>query len=449
MIPNTLRRPPFTDEQGLHRVSTQANAGLLRYLSVAISPARQAAFDILLRIETTAAYSDELLNSRLTAHLDQRDRALAAEIVLGTLRRRGEIDRLIARPSRRPVAELDAEVRASLRMGCYQLRYLDRIPERAAVSESVDLVKRARKSSAAGMVNAVLRRLPQRPAPSDSAEWSHPAWLRQRWRRAFGEEATSALLEANLQPPATYLRLNACYPAEETSRRLRNEGITTESTEVSSCRRVVKGRPVSTEPFKQGRIRVQDISSQMVVPMLELRSGHSFLDLCAAPGGKTFQAMEALAAQGSVGRAAFVACDRHPHRLRTTRALAKQPVDLAVLDATQRLPFQRTFDRILVDAPCSGTGTLARNPEIKWRLRLQDIEALSRKQGKILAKTLEALSPGGILVYATCSLETEENQGVVDQVLDGKTGFAASAYMTRVPGRDAGDGFFACRIVRV
>ena len=399
-------------------------------------------------METTAAYSDELLHSRLTSRLDERDRALAAEIVMGTLRRQGEIDQLICQPCRRPLTELDPEVRAALRMGCYQLRYLDRIPGRAAVSESVDLVKRARKSSAAGMVNALLRRLPERPRPSESAEWSHPKWLRQRWRRAFGEAAADAVLQANLQPPCTYLRLNARYPFEETLQRLDEEGVATEPTEMPSCRRVVKGRAAATESYKQGRVRVQDISSQMVVPMLELERGHSFLDLCAAPGGKTFQALESLAAPGLTGQAALVACDRRPHRLRIMRELATEPLDLAVLDAAQALPFQGTFDRILVDAPCSGTGTLAHNPEIKWRLRPRDIETLSRKQAAILARALEALSPGGILVYATCSLEPEENQGVVDQVLDGRTEFAARAYMTRVPGRDAGDGFFACRIVR-
>ena len=399
-------------------------------------------------METTSAYSDELLHSRLTERLEERDRALAREIVLGTLRRRGEIDQLIAKPSRRPVEKLDLEVRTALRMGCYQIRYLDRIPDRAAVSESVDLVKRARKSSAAGMVNAVLRRLPQRPRPSESADWSHPKWLRERWRQAFGEAATDALLQANLQPPRSYLRLNTRYPVEETVSRLADEGVTTEPAEIPSCRLLVKGRPASTESSKQGRIRMQDISSQMVVPMLKLKPGHSFLDLCAAPGGKTFQALETLIADELSSQSAAIACDRRLQRLRTMRELATEPVNLVSLDAETALPFQRTFDRILVDAPCSGTGTLARNPEIKWRLRPRDIEALSRKQANILASGLQALSPGGVLVYATCSLEPEENRGVVDHVLTGRTEFAADAYMTRVPGRDAGDGFFACRIVR-
>ncbi len=413
-----------------------------------ISPARQAAFDILLRVETTAAYSDELLNSRLTIHLDDRDRALTFEVVLGTLRRQGEIDRQIAQPSRRPLEELDAEVRTALRMGCYQIRYLDRIPDHAAVSESVDLVKRGRKSSAAGMVNAILRRLPTRPRPAESAEWSHPKWLRDRWLLCFGDSAADSVLQTNLQPPSTYLRLNVRYPVHETVDRLAAEGVLTEPTEIASCRLLVEGKPALTEVYKQGRIRVQDIGSQMVVPMLGLGSGHTFLDLCAAPGGKTFQALETLTTVEHSNQAARVACDLRLHRLRTMRELATESVDMVALDALIALPFRTTFDRILVDAPCSGTGTLARNPEIKWRLKQRDIDVLSRRQARILANGLEALSPGGVLVYATCSLEPEENRGVVDEVLMERTEFAADAYMTRVPGRDAGDGFFACRIVR-
>ena len=163
------------------------------------------------------------------------------------------------------------------------------------------------------------------------------------------------------------------------------------------------------------------------------------------PGGKTFQALETLIAGELSSHSAAIACDRRLHRLRTMRELATESVDLVSFDAETALPFQRTFDRILVDAPCSGTGTLARNPEIKWRLRPRprDIEALSRKQANILDNGLTALSPGVVLAYATCSLEPEENRGVVDHVLTQRTEFAADAYMTRVPGRDAGDGFFA------
>lgn len=416
-----------------------------------VSPARQVAFEILRRVETDAAYSSELLHAaptedRKQGSLDQlgeKDRALATEIVLGCLRWQGELDHLITHSARRPAEQLDTEVRIALRLGSYQLRHLERIPERAAVWESVELVKRAGKRSAAGLVNAVLRRLPPRPPEAQSHELAHPQWLVERWRRNFGPRLTASLLEANLRRPATYLRLNAQYPPDETSLKLAAEGVETAPAESPLASRVVRGRPTETECYRQGRIRIQDLSSQMVVPLLELDSRRSFLDVCAAPGGKTYQAVELRGSAQDV-----VAGDRHLHRLKTMRRLATSEVDLVVLDAETSLPFRKQFDRILVDVPCSGTGTLARNPEIKWRLRPADLEVLQRKQHRILSSALRALPPGGILVYATCSLEPEENQQVVESTLRERTEFRADAYQQWVPGRDPGDGFFACSIRR-
>ena len=209
------------------------------------------------------------------------------------------------------------------------------------------------------------------------------------------------------------------------------------------CRVVRRGRPGATKCYQQGRIRIQDISSQTVTPLLDLEAHHSFLDVCAAPGGKTCQALEQ---GGSSGQS--VAADLHLHRLRTMRALATVRLNLVSLDAETSLPLRQKFDRVLVDVPCSGTGTLARNPEIKWRLTPEDLDDLSHKQQRILSNALAALGPDGVLVYATCSLEPEENQAVVEAVLEAETGFTSGAYLQRVPGRDAGDGFFACRLER-
>jgi 16S rRNA (cytosine967-C5)-methyltransferase len=194
------------------------------------------------------------------------------------------------------------------------------------------------------------------------------------------------------------------------------------------------------------------------VPLLQLDAQHSFLDLCAAPGGKTFQAIDARRSSRGV-----VAADRHLHRLRTLRVLAEsgaasgfqsaeagvsQVIDCVVLDAQFGLPFRGPFDRILVDAPCSGTGTLARNPEIKWRLRPEDLSELAAKQRAILSRALDHLAPAGVLVYSTCSLEPEENQEVVDAVRKERPSFEVGAYFQRVPGREPGDGFFACQMRR-
>ncbi len=417
---------------------------------MALSPARRAAYRILKRVET-GGYSSELLHtSPELAEMDPRDRALATELVLGSLRWQGALDDLLRQAARRPVEKLDPEVRIALRMGAYQLRYLERIPDRAAVSESVELVKRARKRSAMGLVNAVLRRLPESPDHEGDREreLAHPTWLVERWRRTYGDEAAQGILRFNQTPPPTYLRLNVRFPVEETLERLAREGIETAPTELAACRRVLSGRPAATECFREGRVRIQDLGSQAIVPLLELAPGGRLLslrllDLCAAPGGKTYQALESAG-----GDLRAVAADRHLRRLSTMRRLETCPAPLVVVDAEAELPFRSSFDRVLVDAPCSGTGTLARNPEIKWRLREDDLADLARKQRRILSRGLDALTPDGILVYSTCSLEPEENRQVVEAVLREKTGFAAGDYLERLPGREEGDGFFACRITR-
>ena len=394
-----------------------------------------------MKVETEGAFSTDVLHSSLLDSLTERDGALVSEIALGCLRRQGEIDHFLTQTAQRGMGKLDPEVRVALRMGCYQMWFLDRIPDRAAVSESVEIVKCSPKRSAAGLVNAVLRKLLDRP--NSSADSSNPTWITERWRRIYGPEITASILGANLKSPPTYLRLNARYPLEETLAQLAAEGVETEETEVRWCRVVRQGRPQAAECYRQGRIRIQDISSQAITPLLDLEARHRFLDVCAAPGGKTCQALEQ---GGSSGQS--VAADLHLHRLRTMRTLATVPLNMVSLDAETSLPFRQTFDRVLVDAPCSGTGTLARNPEIKWRLTPEDLDELSRKQQRILRNALAALRPGGVLVYATCSLEPEENQAVVEAVLETETVFRSGAYLQRVPGRDAGDGFFACRLER-
>jgi 16S rRNA (cytosine967-C5)-methyltransferase len=342
------------------------------------SPARSVAFEVLRQVER-GGYAADLLFTHSTT-LESRDAGLASEIALGVLRYQSQLDFLIERYSSRPAARLDPEVRIALRMGIYQLRYLERVPAHAAIHESVELIKRARKRSAAGFANAVLRKVDREPVdwPSREIELAHPGWLLERWDRQFGPELATGIALKNLQRPETYRR----------------------------------------------GLRIQDIGSQSIVPLLDLSPGQTFLDLCAAPGNKTAQALEA--------EVRAVACDIHWSRLSPMKSLG---IDLVVLDASQPLPFRTLFDRILVDAPCTGTGTLAHNPEIKWRLRPAAIEELQQIQKRILRQAIEALAPGGRLVYSTCSLEREENEDVVEG-LDVQI-------MRRIPGRDAGDGFFA------
>lgn len=342
-----------------------------------ISPARQIAFDVLRKVHEGGYASDLLL--RHSTSLDSRDAALASEIVFGCLRYQAQLDHLISLFAAGP---LDPEVRVALRMGIYQIRYLDRIPPHAAVSESVELVKRSRKKSAAGLVNAVLRRVDRKPIawPDRATQLSTPGWLIEKWDRQFGQEPTDAIAAAFLKPVETYVASTG---------------------------------------------RIQDVGAQSVVQYLDLHPGLTFLDLCAAPGNKTAQALE-------FGVKA-VACDLHLHRLQDLRL----DCPLVVLDGTKPLPFRTKFDRILVDAPCSGTGTLARNPEIKWRLRPSDLIDLHRKQVALLRNAQECLKPGGRLVYSTCSLEEEENRLVLDTI-----GWKPDQTVERLPGLEPGDGFF-------
>ena len=351
------------------------------------APARRAAFEILRKTEA-GGYASDLLRA---APLDSRDAGLASQIVFGVLRYRAQLDFLAAHYSGRDPQRLDAEVLTALRMGIFQLRYLERVPAHAAVADSVQLVKQARKTSAAGLVNAVLRKVNRGPMawPNREVELSCPEWLLAKWERQYGVDSAVAIAQAALCEPESYTRIT----------------------------------PAGT--------RIQDIGSQSIVPLLRLQPGQRFLDLCAAPGNKTAQALEA--------GVRAVACDRYLQRLQEMKNLG---VPLVVLDGAASLPFGVTFDRILVDAPCSGTGTLGRNPEIKWRLRPEDFPALQRRQVALLARARSVLVPGGLLVYSTCSLEREENEDVVASV----PSEPIPSMIHRLPGRDPGDGFFAAVI---
>ena len=340
--------------------------------------AREVAFRVLTRVER-GAWASELLLAH-THGLDARDAGLAWELVLGTLRRQAQLDFIISSFAPR---RLDTAVRVALRMGLYQLRHLDRVPAHAAVTESVELVKGAGKRSAAGLVNAVLRRAPRGEVewPDRATALSCPAWLLESWDRQFGRETAAGIAEAALSPPETHVASTG---------------------------------------------RTQDIGAQSIVPLLQIEPGQTFLDVCAAPGNKTAQAVQA--------GAQTIACDLHFQRLRVLADLTCQRV---ALDATEPLPFSTRFDRVLVDAPCSGTGTLGRNPEIKWRLQASDLPDLHARQVAILRNSLRSLAPGGTLVYSTCSLEREENEEVIGE-------FGGNWRIhRRIPGRDAGDGFFA------
>ena len=422
------------------------------------SVARIFAFDVLLRVETAGGYSDELLHEQLKQNISQADAALATELTLGTLRRQRTLDWVIARllssagqktpRSSLPIARLDAEVLIALRLGVYQLRFLERVPARAAVSESVELVKRARKKSAATLVNAVLRRAAEEaarggaieatvPADLSAAErlgilHSHPTWLVERWLAAYSAEQSVALLEADNRAPRIAAAVLDRARRDEVVRSLEKTGLEVRPGRL--LRDAVSlggGSPSHTEAFARGEIVLLDEASQAVALLLGVQPGDSVLDLCAAPGGKTALLAAAAGPGGTV-----VACDLHSRRLRTLEALMKRigvsNVRGVVLDGTQPLPFTQQFRRILVDAPCSGTGTLTRHPEIRWRLKPGDFAELHAKQVRLLRNALPLLAPGGRLVYSTCSMEAEENEQVVKAALDECAGCRLSDARTAI-----------------
>jgi len=435
------------------------------------SPARVAAFKVLLRVERESAYAVELLHSALLDKLSPLDRNLTTEIVMGVLRWRSALDASIALFSSSPLKKFDLEVLTALRMGVYQLSFLTRVPGHAVLNETVELVKQAKKRSAAGMVNAILRKIEaqarsgKRPSTQGSlAEvFAHPEWLVQKWIEHFGGEVAQQICEYDQHVPPTTIRLSSADDETE----LRNPGIElAPGMLLKNARRVVAGDVTATAILRTGRVAIQDEGSQLVAALVG--EGHRILDCCAAPGGKT----AALATR--LPDAEIVAAELHPHRARLLRQMAPQNnVSVLTADAL-RLPFAAEFDRVLADVPCSGTGTLARNPEIKWTLKTEDLKDLQERQIGILSAAMKHVAPGGRLIYSTCSLEPEENEQVVAACLESNAAFklipakaellrlrrsgeliwedvdrlVSGKFLRTIPGVQPCDGFFAAILER-
>jgi 16S rRNA (cytosine967-C5)-methyltransferase len=444
---------------------------------MAVSPARAAAFEILLRVEREDSYAAELLHSAAFAKLSSRDHGLATELVMGVLRWRSVLDDRIAGASSQKIARLDGEVLTALRLGAYQLQFLSRVPARAAIFESVELVKAARKRSAASFANAVLRKIAAAGtedtfvAISTSSDATmlarnsaHPSWLIERWAEQYGLATALKICAHDQTVPGTSIHIHD----DQYLKELTAAGVELSAGQLLSCaRRVAAGDVTGTGAYRDGRVSIQDEGSQLVA--LLAGQGERFLDCCAAPGSKT----------GFLARrnpnAKVFAMELHPHRARLLQSLTRLPNVHVVAADVRHLPFSSSFDRILADVPCSGTGTLSRNPEIKWRLRAEDLLDLQWRQTAILKSALAQLAVGGRLVYSTCSLEREENEAVVEAALDGAAPFKivnlegqlgqlreagelsfgldvasllAGPYLRTIPGLHPCDGFFAAMIER-
>ena len=442
---------------------------------------RRLASEILLKIDTRKAYADILLDGALRATaLDERDRALLTELIYGTLRWRAAIDARLSRSAGRPVAEIDAPIRNLLRLTCYQLIYLDRIPPYAAVNEAVELTKSLRGRNAAGFVNGVLRSFLRTPGndqqiqtdgsvPALSVQHSHPEWLVRRWLNEFGAGAAPALMRANNEKPLLVLRANILRISRgELLDRFRSSRI--EVTEASLAPQGIllpAGAVITKLPgFVDGLFQVQGEASQLVSSLLSPLPGERILDACAAPGGKSTHIAEIMQDAGEV--LAIDTSERGIEKIQeNVRRLGLQSVRALRADLSKPTAelANTTFDRILVDAPCSGLGTLRAHPEIKWNRDEKDLRRLSRLQAKILRQVSRRLKPGGILVYSTCTLAAEENEGNIESFLADYSEFelqdaasylpSTAKHMTRgsyfqaLPHRDRTDGFFAARLRKV
>ena len=403
-----------------------------------IAPARTAAFAALRDINSGKMDLPSALAAVRPTLTDERDRGLAADLVIGTLRWQRQLDWLIAEFSKRPVTKLDFEVLQILRLGAYQLLHLDRVPAAAAVNDAVAMTRRARKTSAAGLVNAVLRAisrnshrlpLPPRPPAGDPLPYlevalSHPEWLARRWLDRYGFDGAEAWETFNNSAAPLMLRVNRL----KTNRgnleaSLREHGVEVEPARYAPDGLLVRsGNPLRTPLAGTGLFFVQDEASQLVALLGAVEPGMRVLDTCASPGGKT-TAMAAMADD----KAQIVAADVRGARIQLLRdtvdASGASSIRVVQADLERGLPFSAEFDVVFVDVPCSGLGTLRRDPDIRWRRRESDLQSLARAQVTMLRHAGEATRPGGRLVYATCSSEPDENDEVVSAFLEAEPGF--------------------------
>jgi 16S rRNA (cytosine967-C5)-methyltransferase len=392
---------------------------------------REIALDILMQIEKNQAYSNLLLNQKINKHrLSQKDSGLLTEIVYGTIQRRDTLDYYLA-PFIKKGRKMDSWVHVLLRLSLYQMVYLDRVPDRAILFEAVEIAKRKGHKGIASMVNGVLRTIQREGIPSLddvkdpvkklALETSHPYWLVSRWVKQLGIEETEKMCFNNLVAPSVTARVNTSKTTvENVIEMLNEEGVTATTGDLApNSIQVEKGNPSTTLAFKEGYFTIQDESSMLVSHALGVQQEDHVLDSCAAPGGKTTHIAELLNNTGSV-----TSIDLHDHKVKLIRnvvdRLQLKNVTTKAMDS-RRLSDEfepEIFDRILVDAPCSGLGVLRRKPDIKYTKSEEDIKNLSAIQYDILTSASSLLKGGGTLVYSTCTIDSEENEQVINKFLD-------------------------------
>lgn len=434
-----------------------------------ISPARIAAFEILQKIETEQAFSSVLLPI-YEENLSVKDRALCHNLTLGILRKQIYLDKVIEKFVGKK--KLDFSIRIILRVGLFQLLFLDKIPAYSAINEAVNLVQKAEKTSAKGLVNAVLRRASREKIELEyadeieriSVETSHPRWLIEKWINQFGFDETGKIAAANNETPGLVFRLT-CNSDEHTISVLKKLGLEiVESEIVPDAWKVFGSNEILRLFAEEGKIYFQDEASQIVGRSIELKNGAKFLDVCAAPGSKA----TCVARQKVKGKRQnlIVAGDFYDHRIKILQTNCRRQgadfIDILQYDAKKDLPFaDESFDVVLLDAPCSGTGTIRHNPEIRYFLNADDFTELPKKQLVILENASKVLKTNGTLVYSTCSLEIEENEAVIKRFLAMNKDFRKAEpkvekrfttdenFARTFPQRDKTDGFFIAELRKI
>lgn len=441
--------------------------------------ARDIALDVLNRVEEHKSYSNLELRGVLDrAQLSAADTGLVTELVYGTIQRKLTLDHVLSHFVGNK--KLQTWVRNLLRLSLYQIRFLDRIPERAAVHEAVEMAKRRGHQGIASMVNGVLRNVLRQPdvwerlpkgdrATQIAVEHSHPEWLVRQWLAVYGEATTIAICEANNRHPHSSIRVNSLKTsASELLDKLAAEETTARQSALSPQAILVEGgHAAGSRLFREGYFTIQDESSMLVAPALAAKPGMRVLDACAAPGGKTTHIAELMENRGHI-----VACDLHPHKRDLIAQTAKrlgisiiEPITSDALDLPDR--GLGTFDRILLDAPCSGFGVIRRKPDLKWNKTPEDVRAIAQLQYELLKALAPMLAADGVLVYSTCTIEPEENQKIVqrfvkehpefvlDETLAHDLPEAARAHVDEtgacvqiLPHHFESDGFFIARLKR-
>lgn len=394
--------------------------------------ARAVALDALLSVERAQTFADDALDHFLgRSTLDSRDRALALELVYGVLRRQNTLDWRLDHVATKSMAKLPARVRMALRLGAYQVLHLDRIPPSAAVNESVALMKTGGTAHWPGFVNAVLRALTRTPAPpwpdrgtdpvrALSVRHACPDWLVERWIARVGVQDAETLCRATTAIPPLTIRVNTLRTTRDAlASQLTELGCVVNQTRISPVGLILEkfGSVADLPLFRDGTFYVEDEAAQLVAPILDPQPGESVLDACAAPGGKTTHLAALMQNRGEL-----FAVDNRAARLRlledNCRRLGIGIVRTIRADAASSLPpalREHSFDRVLLDAPCSGLGVLRRHPEGKWRKEAETLKQHQTRQRRLLEQSANRLRPGGVLVYSTCSTEPEENEQVIDQ----------------------------------